>query len=171
MTTIIVIIAVLLVALAALFVFAAMQPDTFRVERRTSIKAAPETIFPLINDFRNWTSWSPYEKIDPALKRTYAGAPSGKGAVYEWEGNSKVGKGRMKILDAPPPSKVVIKLDFLKPFEAHNTAEFTLAPKGDATEVAWTMHGPNLFVGKVMGILRQYGPHDRQGFRNRPREP
>jgi hypothetical protein len=144
---------VLLVAVAGVLAFAAMKPSTFRVQRATSIKAPPETIFALVNDFRNWRAWSPWEKMDPALKRTYSGPESGKGAVYEWEGNNKVGKGRMEIIDAPAPSKVAIKLDFLKPFEAHNTAEFTLVPKGDATDVTWAMHGPNLFIGKVMSVF------------------
>jgi uncharacterized protein YndB with AHSA1/START domain len=87
------------------------------------------------------------------MKRTHSGAPSGKGAIYEWDGNNQVGKGRMEIIEATPPSKIVIKLDFMKPFEAHNTAEFTMQPAGDATNVTWAMHGPNLFVGKVMSIF------------------
>jgi len=91
--------------------------------------------------------------MDPAMQRTYSGPESGKGSVYEWEGNNKVGKGRMEIIDAPPPSKVAIKLDFLKPFEAHNTAEFTLVPKGDATDVTWAMHGPSPFIAKVMSVF------------------
>jgi uncharacterized protein YndB with AHSA1/START domain len=144
---------VLLVAVAAVLVLAVTKPDTFRIERATSIKAPPEKVFALIDDFRNWRAWSPWERMDPNLKRTYSGAERGKGAVYEWEGNSKIGQGRMEILDAPPPSKVAIKLDFLKPFEAHNTAEFTLAPRGDATDVTWAMHGPNLFIGKLMSVF------------------
>ena len=141
------------VAIAAVLAYAATRPDTFRIQRAASIQAPPEKIFPLIDDFRNWGAWSPWEKMDPALKRAYSGPPSGKGAVYEWEGNNKVGKGRMKIMDAPSPSRVTIKLDFLKPFEAHNTAEFTLTRRGGATDVTWTMHGPNLFIGKVMSLF------------------
>ena len=152
MTTIAIIAVVLLVAVAAVLVLAATKPDTFRVERATRIKAPPERIFALLNDFRNWTSWSPWEKMDPALKRSYSGAPSGKGAVYEWEGNKKVGKGRMEILDAAP-SRVAIKLDFLKPFEAHNNVAFTLEPQGDATLVTWAMHGPLPYIGKVMHVF------------------
>src|SRR5688572_27617698 len=93
---------VLVAAVAAILVLAMMKPDRFRVERRATIKASPEKIFALIEDFRNWRAWSPWEAMDPNLKRTYSGAERGKGAVYEWEGNSKVGKGRMEILDAPP---------------------------------------------------------------------
>ena len=144
---------ILVVAIVVVLVLAARKPAGFRIERATSIKAPPDKIFALINDFRNWRAWSPWERMDPNLRRSYGGAERGEGAVYEWEGNSKVGKGRMEIVEAPPPSRVAIKLDFLKPFEAHNTAEFTLVPRGDATEVTWAMHGPNLFIGKVMSVF------------------
>ena len=144
---------ILLVAIVVVLVLAARKPAGFRIERATSIKAPPDKIFALINDFRNWRAWSPWERMDPNLRRSYGGAERGEGAVYEWEGNSKVGKGRMEIVEAPPPSRVAIKLDFLKPFEAHNTAEFTLVPRGESTEVTWAMHGPNLFIGKVMGVF------------------
>jgi len=150
LTTVIVVIVVLIAALLAV---AAMKPDTFRVQRAASIKAPPGKIFPLINDFHNWTSWSPWEKMDPAMKRTHSGAPSGKGAVYEWEGNKKVGSGRMEITDTAPSSRVSLKLDFLRPFEAHNTTDFTLEPQGDSTNVTWAMSGPNLFMGKVMSVF------------------
>jgi uncharacterized protein YndB with AHSA1/START domain len=141
------------IVLAAVLIFAATRPDTFRVQRATSIKAPPEKIFALIDDFHNWGSWSPYEKLDPAMKRTQSGAASGKGAVYEWQGDSKVGQGRMEITDSSAPSKIVIKLDFIKPFEAHNIAEFTLEPKGDSTNVTWAMQGPAPFVTKVIGLF------------------
>ena len=141
------------VLLAALLIYAATQPDTFRVQRAISIKAPPEKIFPLINDLHSWGAWSPWEKMDPAMKRTFSGAASGKGAVYEWEGNHEVGKGRMEIMESSPPSKVVIKLDFIKPFEAHNIAEFTLESKGDSTNVTWAMHGPNPYIAKVIHIF------------------
>jgi hypothetical protein len=147
-----VIVAVLAVALAAVLAYAATKPDTFRIQRTANIKAPPETIYPLINEFDRWGAWSPYEHRDPDMKRTRSGPNSGKGAVYEWDGNKNVGKGRMEILETSP-SKVVIKLDFLRPFEAHNTAEFTLQPRGDTTDVTWAMHGPNLFVGKVMSVF------------------
>ena len=141
------------VLIAAVLVFAATRPDNFRVQRATSIKAPPEKIFPLIADLHSWGLWSPWEKKDPAMKRIYSGAASGKGAVYAWEGNSKVGEGRMEITDVSPPSKVTIKLDFVKPMEGHSIAEFTLEPKGDSTNVAWTMYGPTAYVAKVMGIF------------------
>ena len=138
---------------AALLAFAATRPDTFRVQRATSIKAPPEKIYPLIDDFHRWGSWSPWEKMDPTMKRTLSGPASGKGAVYEWDGNGNVGKGRMEITDASPPSKVTIRLDFIKPLEGHDIAEFTLEPKGDSTHVTWDMHGPNPYVAKVMSIF------------------
>jgi len=145
-----IVVAVLLVAVLG---FAMTKPDSFSVQRTTNIKAPPEKIFPLINDLHSWGSWSPWEKVDPAMKRTHSGAPSGQGAVYEWEGNAKVGKGRMEITDAAPPSSVTIKLDFLKPIEGHNIAEFTLVPQGDSTNVTWAMHGPAPFVSKVIQVF------------------
>jgi uncharacterized protein YndB with AHSA1/START domain len=144
---------VVAVAIAAILILAAVKPGTFRVERSSSIKAPPEKIFPLINDFHQWESWSPYETKDPAMQRTFSGAASGKGAVYAWNGNNNVGSGRMEILDAPAPSKVVIKLDFFKPFEGHNTAEFTMLPQGDSTNVTWLMYGPSPFMAKIMHVF------------------
>ena len=144
---------VVVVLLAALLVFAATRPDTFRVQRSASIKAPPERIFALINDYSSWGSWSPYEKKDPAMKRTYSGAASGKGAVYEWEGNKDVGQGCMEITDTSSPSKVGIKLDFIKPFEAHNIVEFTLQPVGDSTNVTWAMQGHTPYFAKVIHVF------------------
>ena len=144
---------VVVVLLAALLAFAATQPNVLRVQRAASIQAQPEAIFPLIADFHNWISWSPWENRDPALKRTYSGAASGKGAVYAWEGNRNVGSGRMEITEASPSSKVMIQLDFIKPFEAHNITEFTLQPAGGATNVTWTMNGPSPFITKAMAIF------------------
>ena len=117
MFEVIVIIAVILaIAIAAVLILAATKPGTLRVQRSVSIKAPPERIFPLISDFHQWRNWSPYEQKDPAMKRTYGGAERGKGAVYAWEGDKNVGSGRMEILEASPPQKVVIKLDFFTPF-------------------------------------------------------
>ena len=145
-----VIVAVLVVAIAIVLILAAIKPGRFSVRRDIVVRAPAEKIFPLIADFHRWGSWSPYENKDPAMKRTYGGAASGKGAVYAWQGNKNVGSGRMEITDASAPSKVVIKLDFLVPFEAHNTAEFTMLPQGGATSVTWVMHGPAPFMAKVM---------------------
>ena len=144
---------VLAIAVAIVLVLAATKPDRFSVQRATTVKAVPETIFPLISDFHQWGSWSPYEHKDPAMKRSYSGAASGEGAVYAWDGNKNVGSGRMEILDASAPSKVVIKLDFFTPFEGHNIAEFTMLPQGDATSLTWLMHGPARFMSKLMQVF------------------
>ena len=154
MLEIIAIIAVVLaVAVAIVLILAMTKPNTFSVQRAATVKAPPEKIFPLINDFHQWVSWSPYENKDPAMKRSYSGAESGKGAVYGWEGNKNVGSGRMEILDTSAPTKIVIKLDFFTPFEGHNTAEFTMQPQGDVTNVTWVMHGPAVFISKVMQVF------------------
>ncbi len=141
------------VLLAALLIYAATQPDTFRVQRATSIKAPPERIFAVLNDFLRWDAWSPWEKKDPAMKRTFSAVTSGKGAVYAWEGNRDVGQGRMEIAESVAPSKVAIKLDFVKPFETHNIVEFTLEPKGDSTQVTWAMQGPMPYVSKLITVF------------------
>ena len=152
-----IIVVVLAIVIAIVLILAATKPNTFSVQRATTVKAPPERIFPLINDFHQWASWSPYENKDPAMKRSFGGAADGKGAVYGWEGNKNVGSGRMEILDTSKPSKIVIKLDFFTPFEGHNTAEFTMLPQGDATNlttnVTWLMHGPAPFMSKVMQVF------------------
>lgn len=152
--TIAIIAIVIVVLLVAVLAYAASKPDTFRVQRSTVIKAPPEKIFPLVSDLRSHVAWSPWEKKDPAMKRTYSGAASGTGAAYEWDGNKNIGKGRMEITDASP-SKVVFKMDFLKPFEAHHTAEITLArdATNGSTSATWAIYGRNLFLGKVMGLV------------------
>ncbi len=154
MFEIIAIIAVVLaIAIAVVLILAATKPNTLRVQRAISVKAPADRIFPLINDFHQWRIWSPYENKDPAMKRSYDGAESGKGAVYAWEGNNNVGSGRMEILEASVPSKIRIKLDFFKPFEGHNTAEFTMLPQGDVTNLTWTMVGPAVFMSKLMRVF------------------
>lgn len=144
------IIAVVLVA--ALLLYAQTRPDTFRIERTISIHAQGEKVFAFISDLHAWTSWSPWERKDPAMKKTYNGASQGKGAVLDWDGNKDVGTGRMEVLESTPTSKVLIQLDFFKPFEAHNRAEFTLTPKARFTEVTWAMYGPQPYMMKLMGF-------------------
>jgi uncharacterized protein YndB with AHSA1/START domain len=143
----------LAVVLVALLLYAATRPDSFRVERSTTIKAPPEKIFALINDLHQWEAWSPWEKIDPALKRTYGGAASGKGATYAWVGNKEVGAGSMEIVETAPPSKLLLKLDFTAPFEAHNMVEFSLVREGDAMRVTQAMFGPSPFISKLMSLV------------------
>ena len=142
----------LIVVVAGILLFAATRPDTFRVQRSERINASPEKILPLINDFHQWGVWSPYEKLDPAMKRTYGGTPAGKGAVYEWNGNSKAGAGRMEIIEAGAAG-TVIQLDFTQPLVAHNVARFTAQPQGDATLLSWSMEGPAPYIQKVLGLF------------------
>jgi hypothetical protein len=144
---------VVVVLVGGLLAFAATRPDAFRVQRATTIKASPEKIFPLIADFNRWGAWSPYEKKDPQMKRSFAGPASGKGAIYAWEGNKDVGQGRMEIAEAAAPSRVTLKLDFVKPFEAHNLVDFTLEPNGDVTRVTWAMQGPMPFISKLITLF------------------
>ncbi|MGA7070178.1 SRPBCC family protein [Bradyrhizobium sp.] len=146
---------VLAIAIVIILALALTKPDTFRVQRSAVVQAPADRIFPLVNNFHEWASWSPWENRDPAMKRSYSGAESGKGAVYAWDGNKNVGSGRMEILDASSPSKITIKLDFFKPFEGHNTAEFTFAPERGAsgTNIVWVMHGPSSFMSKVMQVF------------------
>lgn len=144
---------VVLALVVALALYVATRPDSFRVQRVATINAPPDRIYPLIADFHAWPRWSPWEQIDPALQRSYSGAESGKGAAYAWQGNKDIGSGRMEIVDETPPTRVVIKLDFLEPFEAHNNAEFTLQPNGGGSTVTWAMYGPNTLLGKIMGLF------------------
>ena len=148
-----IILIVLVVAVAAILVYAATRPDAFVIQRTIGIKAPPERIYALINDFKAWPQWSPYENRDPAMRRTLGGSAQGKGATYAWEGNKDVGQGRMEITETVEPSRIVIKLDFIKPFEAHNVAEFTLVPSGDTTIVTWAMRGEWPYLSKVIGVF------------------
>lgn len=144
---------VVAVAIVALLGYAATKPNHFRIARSTVIKAPPEKIYALIDDFHQWRAWSPYEKLDPAMTRTYGGPASGLGSTYAWNGDGKAGAGRMEIIEAAAPSKLVTRLDFTKPMEAHNRAIFTLVPEGDATRVTWAMEGPSPFLFKVMDVI------------------
>jgi len=141
------------VVIALILILASMQPRTFHVERKIVVNAAPAKVFAQFNDFHNWISWSPWEKKDPAMKRTYEGAKSGKGSVYAWDGNSQVGAGRMEITEVVPPSKIDVKLDFLRPMVAHDTATYTFVASGKTTEVTWSMDGQVPFVGKIFHLF------------------
>ena len=145
-------IGVLVFAVIAILIFAATRPATYHVERSTTIAAAPEKISPLVNDFHNWDQWSPWAKLDPNMRVSYSGPPAGQGAVYEWQGNSKVGKGRMEILTAQP-TLTSIKLDFYSPFASQNHTDFVLEPEGSSTRVTWKMDGPNSFASKLMSVF------------------
>ena len=142
----------LVVVILVFLGFVASRPGSFRVERSIAVKASPDKIFPLVNDFHQWALWSPWDKLDPTMQRTYSGPSQGQGAAYAWQ-SAKVGDGRMEIIASAPPSGLVVQLDFIKPFEAHNVAEFTLLPQGDSTKVSWVMRGPNPFMAKLMGLF------------------
>lgn len=135
---------------AALALRVATRPAIFRVQRSATIHAPPEKIYPLLEDFHRWSSWSPFEELDPAMNRSFSGAERGEGAVYEWNGNRRAGQGRMEITESSPPNRLVIELHFLKPFKSNNICEFTLEPRGDATAVTWAMRGPNTTSARVM---------------------
>ncbi len=139
--------------IAGVLIFATTKPDTFAVQRSATIKAPPEKIFAVLNDFHRWPEWSPWEKLDPQMKRSLGGAASGRGATYAWEGNSKAGAGRMELTESVPLRKVGIQLDFIKPFEGHNLAVFTLTPEGEATKVDWVMTGPTPYISKLMQVF------------------
>ena len=144
---------VVVAAVVALLGYAATKPDRFRVARSTVIAAPPERIYALLDDFHEWGAWSPYEKLDPAMSRTYGGPPRGLGSTYAWSGDGKAGAGRMEIVEATVPSKLLIDLDFTKPFQSHNQAIFTLVPEGGATRVTWAMEGPSPYLFKVMDVI------------------
>lgn len=159
---------------AIVLALAASKPDQFRVERSAVIAAPPERVFALLNNFDAWARWSPWEGRDPAMQRTRSGPSEGVGSVYGWEGNKDVGKGRMEIRAATPPTRLEIQLDFLAPFEAHNTTEFTLQPEGNSTRITWAMFGPSPFMSKLMTVFmsmdKMVGKDFEQGLSNLGRE-
>lgn len=144
---------VLAVLLVALVVLVSTRPSSFRIERTAQVAAPAPIVFAMVNDFHQWPNWSPWEKLDAGMKKTYAGAAAGAGAVYEWSGNDKVGEGRMTILESRPNEVVKIKLEFIKPWTATNTAIFTLTPSGDGTQVSWAMEGQNNFMAKAFTMF------------------
>lgn len=150
MTTIL---ALVLIAILAFLAYVALKPSAFRIERAGRIRASSAAVFPFINDLREFNRWNPFAQGDPALKIDYTGPGSGPGAAYTWVGSSKSGAGRMEITDSSPTSRVAVRLDFSKPFEAHNQVEFTLRPDGAETLVTWTMTGVNPYFHKLMGTV------------------
>lgn len=143
----------LALALAVLVTVIALQPGDFRVTRTTTISATAPTVFSYVNDFHHWSKWSPWAKLDPNMKEVYEGPASGSGAMYFWSGDRQVGEGRMTIEESRPAENIVIRLEFLKPFEATNTTEFTFKPDGAQTQVVWSMHGKSNFMSKAVGLF------------------
>lgn len=159
----------LIIVIVGFLLYASTRANFFRVERNIDIKAPPEKIFPFIANLKENEKWSPWEEKDPAMKRTYSGASSGVGVVYEWEGNKQIGKGRMEVLEVVPNERTKVSLEFIAPFKAHNFAEFLLKPNGDGTtNVTWAMYGPQPFIGKVMSIFinceKMVGPEFEKGL-------
>jgi len=143
----------LLAIIVALAVIIAMQPAEFRVSRSTTIAAPAATVFEQVNDFHKWDAWSPWARLDPAMKKSHEGAPAGVGAMYSWSGNDQVGEGRMILTESRPSERIRIKLEFLKPFAATNTAEFDFKADGNQTLVTWSMFGTNNFMAKAFGLV------------------
>jgi carbon monoxide dehydrogenase subunit G len=164
------VLAVVGLVILAILVIAGFRSGTIQIERSRSIQASPDKVFALIDDFHNWKQWAPQDVEDPAMKRTFSGPEHGLGAASEWSGSGKSGKGRMLIVESEPPKKILIKVDFVKPFEAHNVNEFTLESAGASTLVTWKMHGTNAYFMKVMGIFmnmdRVMGEHFERGLDN-----
>ena len=148
-----IVVGILVLGVAVVLGIAATKPNDTHIERSTLIKASPETILSNVNDYKKWQIWSPWEKVDPNMKRTFSGPESGKGSKYAWVGNENVGEGDMEILSTEP-NKTVIKLHFVKPFEGDNIATFSALPEGDATKVTWAMDSSdNPFMCKVMQVF------------------
>ena len=143
----------LAVAIVLLLIVIASRPTHFRYVRSTKIAAPPATVFGLVNDFHRWLAWSPWEKLDPNLQRTYEGPTSGAGAVYSWVGDKNVGEGRMTLIESRPNERIGLKLEFFKPFVATNSADFVFKQIGDQTEVTWSMEGDYNFMTKAIGLV------------------
>jgi len=141
------------VLILGLIILVAVQPGDFRVVRTGTISAPPADVFAQVNDLHKWEAWSPWAKLDPAMKQTYEGAPAGTGAIYSWNGNSQVGEGRMTITESRPSDLVRIKLEFMRPFAATHEAEFTFKPEGNQTLVTWSMAGTKNFMLKAFGLF------------------
>jgi uncharacterized protein YndB with AHSA1/START domain len=147
----------ILIAIAVIVVVfvvvVAIQLSEFRIARSATINAPPSAVFAQVNDFHNWEAWSPWAKLDPAAKATFGGPRAGKGAIFRWAGNEEVGEGSMTITESRPSDLIRIKLEFLKPFEATNTAEFTFKPEDNHTTVTWSMEGQNNFTAKAVCLF------------------
>jgi hypothetical protein len=154
----------------AFFVVVAMRPADFRVTRTATMAASPEVVFSQVNDLQKWNDWSPWAKLDPNAKNTFSGPAAGVGAAFAWAGNNEVGEGRMTITESKPNEAVVMKLEFIKPFEAVNTTEFTFKPEGNTTTVTWSMFGKNNFMSKAVGLFidcdQMVGGQFEQGLAN-----
>lgn len=145
-----------------------MPASSYTVRRLAVIDAPPQSVYEQIADFHNWTRWSPWEGLDPAMEQTYTGSAAGKGAIYTWAGNRNAGKGRMEILEVKTPSHLLIDLVFEKPWKSHSVTEFSIGPSGSGAEVIWSMTGPNTLMTRVMGVFKSMdsmlGPDFEKGL-------
>ncbi len=160
----------LVIAIAVICVLASRKPDEMIVTRTATIAAPPETVFKVVNDFRQWDAWSPWNKDDPNMKKTLEGPPEGVGAIYKWSGNMAVGEGTNTMVESKPNEKIVMKLDMTKPMEGTSDVQFTFVPEGSGTKVTWSMQGKQPFIGKVMSLFmdceKMCGDQFNQGLAN-----
>jgi hypothetical protein len=167
---IILIFVIVLIVIAALLIFVATRPAEFRIHRSADVSASPDFVFSIINDLTQWGRWSPYEKRDPNMKKTFEGPSSGPGAVYMWNGNNDVGEGRLSIVESKRGELVRMKLEFTRPFKAANDVNFKLARSDGGTRVSWIMDGKNNFIMKAMSLLmnmdKMVGNDFEQGLAN-----
>lgn len=145
-----------IVIVIGLCIVAAMKPDHFRVERSVVIHAPAERIFPLMNDLREFTRWSPYEGRDPAMQKTFSAVTAGRGASYTWDGNNQVGAGRMEITDSRALQQIVVQLDFARPMPGHNIVVFSLTPAASGTTASWSMEGPLPFLSRLFSLFLNF---------------
>jgi uncharacterized protein YndB with AHSA1/START domain len=162
--------AIIVLILAGVLALAALKPDQIRVERTVHVDADPATLFALVDDFHHWSEWAPQDRSDPKMQRSYSGAASGVGAISEWASTGSAGKGRMQITAAVPASRISVRVDFEKPFAAHNINEFLFLPEGGGTRVTWIMRGTNVYMAKIMSVFvnmdRMMGAHFEAGLRD-----
>jgi hypothetical protein len=159
-----------LVLIIAAIAFIATRPTDCRIQRSAQVSAPPDVVFAIINDLHQWDKWSPYDKRDPNMKKTFAGSNDGPGAIYTWNGNNEVGEGRLTIMESKPGELVSMKLEFSRPFKATNQVNFKLAPSDGGTRVSWIMDGKNNFMTKAMSLImnmdKMVGNDFEQGLDN-----
>ena len=164
------ILALIALLVAAVLLFAATKPGTFHIQRSIAIQAPPQKIFALINNLHNWPLWEPQDKTEASMKRSFSGLDSGPGAISDWSGAGSTGAGRMIITESVPPQRVIVQVDWQKPFAARNLNQFTLEPDSTSTRVTWSMQGPNLYIMKLMSVFtdmdRMMGEHFETGLSN-----
>ena len=144
---------IVVLAVAALLLYATTRPDTFAVQRSTIVQAGTDKLFPLINDLHQFNTWNPYAKKDPAMQTSYRGPASGPGAAFDFSGNKDAGRGSVEVTGGQAPTRVDMVLHMIEPFEGRNQISFTLAPQGEATQVTWAMHGPSPYISMLIGIF------------------